>query len=308
MRCLGLDTSCYTTSAALACDDGGFVSERRLLSVPAGARGLRQSEALFQHVRQLPLILEKLRQAGPFAPDCVCASARPLDREDSYMPVFQAGLTLGRSLACALDVPFFETSHQRGHIRAALTDAGLAPGPYLALHLSGGTTDVMLRDGDALTLLGTSLDLHAGQLVDRVGVLLGLPFPAGPALEALAGDTLARGLIPVSMRGGDCHLSGAETMLSRMIREGTLPPAQIAAETYDVLARTVLRLLDGARARTGVSQALLFGGVMSSARLREMLLSRAQKRRLPLTLRFGRRDLSGDNAVGVAFLGLERMV
>lgn len=127
------------------------------------------------------------------------------------MPVFLAGDAQARSLAAALGVPCFHSTHQRGHIAAASLDSGVMPGDLLAFHLSGGTTDLLALQGDELTLLGTSLDLHAGQMVDRVGVALGLPFPAGPYLEELAVKGASSALLPVSMTDGglSCHLSGA---------------------------------------------------------------------------------------------------
>ena len=307
MIVLGLDTSCYTTSAAFAREGGGWSSYRRLLEVRAGDRGLRQSEAVFAHTRQLPDLISRLLQETEEPVGAVCASVSPADGDDSYMPVFRVGAGYGRALASALQVPFFTTTHQRGHLRAARVETGLPEGDFLALHCSGGTTDVLVsRDGE-IRRVSSSLDLHAGQLVDRIGVMLGLPFPAGPSLEKLAEGYTAQGLVPVSIDREGCHLSGAETKLIRLIREGTLPPGQIAAETYDVLCRTVLRLLQNAGEETGLSSALLFGGVMSSARLRKMLSERAAKRRLPLSLYFGKPELSGDNAVGVAHIGLERM-
>ena len=140
---LGIDTSCYTTSVALAVEDGALLSRRRLLDVEQGARGLRQSEALFQHVQRLPALLEDmLSKAGEAQIACVCASARPRDAEGSYMPVFTAGTGFARAIAASLRVPFYETSHQQGHVRAAMEGAGALPEEFLALHLSGGTTAV----------------------------------------------------------------------------------------------------------------------------------------------------------------------
>ena len=201
---LGIDTSCYTTSVALAVEDGALLSRRRLLDVEQGARGLRQSEALFQHVQRLPALLEDmLSKAGEAQIACVCASARPRDAEGSYMPVFTAGTGFARAIAASLRVPFYETSHQQGHVRAAMEGAGALPEEFLALHLSGGTTEALrVRPGLKVELLGGSNDLHAGQLVDRVGVRMGLSFPAGPALEKLARQGAAKSAFPLSHRGG----------------------------------------------------------------------------------------------------------
>lgn len=305
MLALGLDTSCYTTSAALCRADGLPRQERRLLPVAKGERGLRQSEAVFAHVRQLPQVLLPLLTENREKIDCVCASASPRDGEDSYMPVFQVGVSQGKALAAALNVPFFTTTHQRGHIAAAKYGTGLEASRFVALHLSGGTTDTLLIDGDALTPLGASCDLHAGQLVDRIGVKLGLPFPAGPYLEELAVKGENKNRVPVSFEadGLRCHLSGAEAQLMRMV-EADEARENVAAEVYGVLCRTVLRLVQAAAETSGVKDVLIAGGVASSRLLRNMLAERNEKRRTGLNLFFGRPEFSGDNAVGVALIGL----
>ena len=305
MLSLGLDTSCYTTSAALCGTEGEPVQARRLLPVPAGERGLRQSEAVFAHVRQLSEMVETVTREAWEPISCVCASVSPRDGEDSYMPVFRVGETVGRAVAASLHVPFYATTHQRGHIRAAQYGTGLTAKRFLALHLSGGTTDVLLTDGEKLTPLGTSADLHAGQLVDRVGVALGLPFPCGPYLEKLALEGKSAHAVPVSMEGLSCHLSGAEAQFMRLIAQDETKE-NVAAEVYSLLCRTVLRLLSASAEKTGVSDVLLAGGVASSRLLREMLTERNEKRRLGLRLYFGRPEFSGDNAVGAALIGLER--
>ena len=168
---LGFDTSCYTTSAAAVDEHGTVVAaERMLLPVREGQRGLRQSEAVFAHVRQMPQVMEALsRRLAGVQVVAVCASARPRDGEDSYMPVFTVGLGHASVLASTLGVPLYETSHQQGHIAAGLIGNAAPKGPFVALHLSGGTTELLdCREG-RLELLGGSEDLHAGQLVDRVG-------------------------------------------------------------------------------------------------------------------------------------------
>lgn len=308
MLALGLDTSCYTTSAALCSTDSLPRQERRLLPVPKGERGLRQSEAVFAHVRQLPKVLFPLLSENKEKIDCVCASDRPRDGEDSYMPVFQVGMSQGQALAAALNVPFFTTTHQRGHIAAAKFGTGLTADRFIALHLSGGTTDTLLIDGDKLIPVGTSCDLHAGQLVDRIGVKLGLPFPAGPYLEELAVRGENRNRVPVSFEGDGlrCHLSGAEAQLLRMI-ETDEAKENVAAEVYGVLCRTVLRLVQAAAEKNGVKDVLIAGGVASSRLLRDMLNERNEKRRTGLRLYFGRPKYSGDNAVGAALIGLEKL-
>ena len=307
---LGIDTSCYTTSAALVSVSGRLIaSSRRLLTVEAGERGLMQSQGLFQHVRNLPDMIADVMAKAPQAEIvAVSASARPRPAQDSYMPVFRAGESQARAAAALLRVPFYPVSHQEGHVRAAMVDSNIdAKSPFLALHLSGGTTEILLDEAGKLTLLGGSLDLHAGQLVDRTGVRMNLPFPAGPSLEklAMAGvqKGLVRGLIGVSIKGIDCCMAGAENKIVRWMDEGEMTQEQIAAEVFDFLCRTIERQIEAACEQTGCRQALLAGGVASSTLLRDMLERRAKKRRLNCRLCFARPELSGDNAVGVALLG-----
>ena len=304
---LGIDTSCYTTSAALVSVEGELLgSARRLLTVGEGERGLQQSQGLFQHVKNLPDMIGQVMQGAPQI-CAVCASVRPRPAEESYMPVFRAGESQARAAAALLRVPFYPVSHQEGHVRAAMVDAGIDAGrPFLALHLSGGTTEILLADQGRLTLLGGSLDLHAGQLVDRTGVRMGLGFPAGPALEKLAMQAAPQGLLGVSIKGTSCNLAGAENKIERWLAQGELSREQIAAEVFDFLCRTIERMIENACEATGARQALLAGGVASSTLLRSMLNARAKKRRLNCRLYYAHPELSGDNAVGVALLGAER--
>ncbi len=307
-RALGIDTSCYTTSVACADEQGIVFDKRTMLSVPFGQRGLRQSDGVFQHVRQLPALIEALFAAvGHDTIHSVCVSARPVDREDSYMPVFLTGLGQARALAAALGVPLRQFDHQRGHLRAALygNETLLEKERFLAVHLSGGTTDVLLVNhtrprGLAVTALGRSTDLHAGQFVDRIGVALGAPFPAGKTLEARARafDGQAERL-PCSVNGTDCSFSGAESAAQRMLAAGA-DADMLAYAVYDCLSRTLKKLLQNAVRDAGALPVLLCGGVASSLLLRELLVKDA-----PGPLYFGRSELSGDNAVGVALLGAD---
>lgn len=310
---LGFDTSCYTTSAAAVNGQGEVVAaSRMLLPVAKGQRGLRQSEAVFAHVRQMPLVMAELqKQLSPMEAQvvAVCASSKPRDGADSYMPVFTVGLGHASVLSSALNVPLYETSHQRGHIAAGLIGNEEPAGRFVALHLSGGTTELLECCEEGLKPLGGCADLHAGQLVDRVGVALNLPFPAGPALERLAAEweSPTEGIFPVSIDkdGLTCHFSGIETRAQQLIRSGEYPAERIAAEVYDVLARTVARLLDAAGRRCGAGQAMVVGGVASSLRLRRLLDERLAKLRSPVRAMFGQPCYSGDNAAGVAWIGMK---
>ena len=305
---LGIDTSCYTTSAALVSLEGEVLSSsRRLLTVEEGERGLQQSQGLFQHVRNLPQMIENVfADAAQAKVVAICASTRPRPAEESYMPVFKAGESQARAAAAMLRVPFYPVSHQEGHVRAAMVDAGVDAGkPFLALHLSGGTTEILLCDQGKIELLGGSLDLHAGQLIDRMGVKMQMPFPAGPSLEKLAMQGKAQSLIGVSIKGVNCCLAGAENKATKWLETGSMEKEQIAAEVFDFIARTVYRQIEAACELTGAKQALLAGGVASSTHLHTVLKKRAKKKGLACRLHFARPELSGDNAVGVALLGAQ---
>ena len=308
---LGFDTSCYTTSVAAVTLEGDILcSCRRLLSVEQGQRGLRQSDALFLHTRQLPELMEEMAPSiRGMQVAAVCASSRPRDDESSYMPVFLAGDAQARTLSAVLGIPFFHTTHQRGHFRAARVGTRLQDGPALFMHLSGGTTEILSCSADSLQLLGGSGDLHAGQLIDRTGVAMGLHFPAGPEVEKLAMEGWSEHRIPLSMdkEGIVCHLSGAETQVQRWLKFGTLSHEDIAAEVFDFLARTVSRMALMAEKHTGIHQILIAGGVASSSLLRDMVRNRVS-RQSDLTVYFGKNELSGDNAVGVALIGREKFL
>lgn len=303
---LGIDTSCYTTSAALVSAGRIINSERRLLSVPDGERGLRQADGVYQHIKALPEILEKLlKEAGNPAISRICVSSRPRDAEDSYMPVFQAGLSIARCIAAAQNIPLFETSHQQGHIRAAMVDSGIGEGEFLALHLSGGTTQTVKTDHCLnITPVGGTNDLNAGQLVDRTGVYLGLHFPCGPELEKLAMKGTSSSLIPLSRNGVKCSFSGAENKVKSMI-DTHLSPVNIAAEVYSFLSRSIAYLIESGCLETGVKQVLLAGGVASSHLLRTLLPERMKKLDPTIRIYWARPELSGDNACGVALIGSE---
>lgn len=306
---LGIDTSCYTTSVACV-DEKGIVYEKRtVLSVKLGQRGLRQSEGLFQHVRNLESLLpgmlacldrSQIRGIG--------VSSRPRPEADSYMPVFLAGRMAAASLGAGLGLTPYHTSHQQGHVRAAMlgNEALLEQLPILGMHISGGTTEIFTVDaGLSIRLLGGTEDLHAGQLVDRLGVAMGLPFPAGVHLEAVAraaGDTNIK--LPASVKELRCSFSGVETAARSLL--GKAQMGELALAVYDCLARTFTKLIVQAADKTGRNRILLAGGVASSGLLREMLQERLEK--ADIDLYFGDPALSTDNAVGVALLTRDRIL
>ncbi|KEO82548.1 O-sialoglycoprotein endopeptidase [Tumebacillus flagellatus] len=310
---LGIDTSNYTTSLCLIDEQGQIVrEERRLLRVEEGERGLQQSAALFQHVQNLPILMESLGTM-PQGLAAVCASTRPRRRDGSYMPVFTAGSGLGRSLAAVYGVPFLETSHQEGHIAAGEGSAETVPADhFLAVHISGGTTDLLnvrrLADGYDIEELGTSTDLHAGQFVDRVGVALGLPFPAGPHLEQLAQQSTDESVtLPSPVSGFNLSFAGPETAALRLIQSGA-NPADVARAVERCIAKGLEKTLRKAVEELGVKHLLIVGGVAANAFIRGRLQHRLEHPAVRASLYFALPRYSTDNAFGVARLGLSQLL
>lgn len=296
---LGIDTSNYTTSVALL-KDGTVLQKKKPLPVREGELGLRQSDAVFHHVAGLPEVMEAL--PGAAGVSAVGASDRPRDLPGSYMPCFSVGSGTARSVAHALGVPFYSFSHQAGHIAAALYSAqrlDLLRKRFIAFHVSGGTTEAVLAEpgGERVlrtTLLAGSLDLKGGQAVDRVGAMLGLPFPSGRALEELSGHTDVRFRIRPSMKGADCSLSGVENRCREMLLAG-----RAAEEIAAFCIQSVLAALDGmARAlisRYGELPLVFAGGVSSNGTIRDALSKK-------YGALFAAPEFSADNAAGIAVL------
>lgn len=307
---LGFDTSCYTTSVSVVTTEGEVLcNSRKLLPVESGKRGLRQNDALFFHIKQLN---EVLSAATEFTHNnrvvAVCSSTKPRNEENSYMPVFKAGDTMGRGIASVLGVPFFSTDHQTGHVYAAAYHTDIdSSEKFMAVHLSGGTSELLTVNECKIERIGGSLDLHAGQLIDRVGVAMQLPFPAGPELEKMAIQGHAQALLPTSMEqnGLFFHLSGCETKCMQWIESKQYSMEQIASEVFDLIARSVTKMIVAGEKLTGIHSVLIAGGVSSSLHIRDMILQRSQKLSRTLKVSFGDPQYSGDNAVGVALRGIE---
>jgi len=303
---LGVDTSNYTTSTALYCPEtGAMLQQKRLLPVKTGELGLRQSDALFAHVKALPELMEALFAEAPGAKvEQVAVSVRPRPVEGSYMPCFLAGESAAASVAAALGAPLYRCSHQEGHIAAALYSAGrleLLKGELIAFHLSGGTTEAVLAspEGEGLSIrqLAGSLDLKAGQAVDRVGGMLGLAFPAGRALEELALQS-SRVYDPrPSMKGADCSLSGIQNQCEKRLAEGE-PPCDVARFCLDSIYAALAAMTQQVRKICPGRPLLYAGGVLSNRIIRE--------RMAPFGGVFGLPDFSRDNAAGVAVLAAQR--
>ena len=292
---LSFDTSNYTTSCAVF-DGSDGRNVGRLLDVEAGHLGLRQSEALFQHVKHLPSVFSELDIPDELI--AVGASTKPRETEDSYMPCFLAGKSQGAVLAHSLGVPFFEFSHQQGHIAAAAWSAGhmeLLDTPHLAWHLSGGTTELLYVRPDApavqCEIIGGTTDISAGQLIDRAGVLLGLKFPSGRELDALAQQASVGSSYRAKVDGLSFSLSGIEHKMKQMIQAGA-PGPDAAYFTLLSVVRVVQDVTERALQKYGNIPVLFSGGVACNSILRRELSGGF----------FASPQCSADNALGIAIL------
>lgn len=303
MYCLGIDTSNYTTSAAVMdMVDETIIHQKKLLPVPKGSKGLRQSEALFHHTIQLPEVIENLLCDFSDEIYAIGVSDKPRDEEGSYMPCFLAGMSVARCSAALLHVPLYTFSHQAGHIAAALFSADrmdVLSEPFIAFHVSGGTTEALLVTPDEKNILSTniianSLDLKAGQVIDRVGVMLGLDFPAGAQLDLLSQNCRIPFKIKPSIKGTDCCLSGIENQCSDMLQKGSTTE-EIAAYCIDSILFALDGMVQAVLAEYGKLPLVFAGGVMSNSRIRNYM---AQK----YHAFFAQPEFSSDNAAGIAVL------
>ena len=304
---VGFDTSNYTTSASVVDGEGRVIANlKRPLPVKEGQRGLRQSDAVFEHTRNLPDILCELRSViaeEKLSPVAVGVSVTPRDAEGSYMPCFLSGKAAAYSFSAVADIPVYGFSHQNGHIMAAAYSSGemdeLLGEPFVAFHVSGGTTEVLYVEpkeaGIKVTTVGETDDINAGQLIDRVGVALGLQFPCGREMERLASEY--KGKIkkhPVCVRDMRCSLSGAENIALKIYKE-TEDPSATAAFVFDFICRTLTEMGAEAEERFGKTKVLFAGGVMSNKLMRKKLSER-------FCAYYAEPQFSADNAAGIALL------
>lgn len=301
---LGMDTSNYTTSAAVYDSESGKMTNcGKLLPVKKGTLGLRQSDAVFHHTRQLPEVIEQLNTScgGLTNIAAVGASSAPRSNENSYMPCFLCGEGLARSVSALNDIPMYRTTHQKGHILAAVYSCGhteLLNAPFIAFHVSGGTTDCLYVTPDSESVISveeisTSLDLHAGQAVDRVGTMLSLDFPCGKALEALALKSSAEFKIKPTIKDGSICLSGLENRCRDML-ERNVPHEDVARYCIEYISSSVAAMTDYAVNKLGSLPLLYAGGVMSDSIIRERFTR-------DYGAFFASPAYSCDNAAGVAF-------
>ena len=298
---LGIDTSNYTTSAAIynSADDT-VLSNKKLLPVKTGERGIRQSDAVFHHTVQLPDIIDGLDFQGKIA--AVGASDRPCDRAGSYFPCFRVGISTARAIAKITGVPIYFHSHQHGHIAAALWSGkrlDLLQNEFIAFHISGGTTESVICKPDSEKIFSTepllsSLDLNAGQVIDRVGVAMGLPFPSGKYIEELALKSDKAFKIHPFTRDGNPSLSGLENKCADMLKKGETQE-DTAKFCLDFIRASLEKMLLSVFENYGELPVVFSGGVMSNSIIRDFFTKK-------YGAVFGLPQFSTDNAAGTAIL------
>ena len=295
MKILGFDTSNYTTSIAMF-DGVDGVNCSRLLPVKPGELGLRQSDAVFSHTKSLPELSGRLfSDSGEIA--AVGVSTRPRAVEGSYMPCFMVGYSHAKLLSDCLGVPLIEVSHQQGHVAACLWSAGrldLMDKPHLAWHLSGGTTELLLVEPDGknvkCTKIGGTTDISAGQLIDRTGVMLELPFPAGKHVDALSKEASNTDVFKVKCPGLEFSLSGVQNKVQQYAQMNS--PAVTAAYALRCVCYAVQTATKNAQKQYPGLEVVFSGGVASNSMLRNVMKDAI----------FSEPAYSTDNAMGVAVL------
>ncbi len=301
MICLGIDTSNYTTSVALY-RGGEVIQKKKLLPVKPGSVGLRQSDAVFHHTQQLfELYGELAAEYDMRDVNAVGVSSRPRPVDGSYMPCFSVGFNAASIVASTLSVPLYTFSHQEGHIAAAIFSAGserLFSERFIAFHVSGGTTEAVLAEpngsGFSLELIAKTLDLNAGQAVDRVGVMLGLDFPCGRELERLALRCDEPLKVRPTLKGADCCLSGVENQCRKLYNNNS-SKEYISAYCLKFIEQTICRMTDELIKKYGSLPLLYAGGVMSNSIIRRTVQDR-------FGACFAEPEFSADNAAGIAYL------
>ncbi len=303
MYYLGIDTSNYTTSAAIYDDEKkSVVHRKKLLPVKQGECGLRQSDAVFHHVQQLPKMTEELFSEFDGDITAIGVSSKPRDLEGSYMPCFTVGHGAARVLSSVLKVPLYEFSHQNGHIAAALYSSGkaeLAEQKFLAFHVSGGTTEGVIVEPDSenifrVELVSRTLDLNAGQLIDRVGVMLGLGFPCGRELEELAMKSNAQIKAKATFKDTNCCLSGIENICRNAYDKG-MSREDISLMCLKYVEKAISGMCERVMRKYGEMPVVFAGGVMSDKIIKDNLSEK-------FTAYFAEPEFSADNAGGTAFL------
>ena len=310
---IGIDTSCYTTSiAAISLDKKVIFNKKIMLKVKDNTKGLRQSEAVFQHVNNLGEMSSDIRSILNNYNVCgVCASVKPRPLEESYMPVFTVGSNFGKLFSSLNKCPFYETHHQENHIEASLlTNKIKNEKQFLSVHMSGGTTEILLVNKESLgykiDIVGGSNDISFGQLIDRIGINMGYKFPCGKYIDEKAlecNEKIEIGL-KTSVKEGYMNLSGIENQVNKIINNHS--KEYICKLLLDTISRNLIKSLLYISEKYNIEEVVFAGGVSASKYI-SMKLKRELKKNNIIAY-FTEQEYSTDNGLGCAVIGLKNFI
>ena len=304
---LGIDTSNYTTSCAVADLNGQIIENYKiLLPVKHGENGLRQSDAVFAHIKNFEIIASNIREKhADYDIIAVGCSAYPRDCENSYMPCFLVGKAFSQMLGAIYNIDTYYFSHQMGHVQAAIYSSGVCVNDdFIAFHVSGGTTEILHvslnEETYTIEQIGGSIDLHAGQAIDRMGVKMGMKFPCGREMEARALEN--KKMLPgskICVNGLDCNISGLENIANKLFEETKDIPL-VSDFIFDFLSKTLIKLTANLRKKYKDKKIVFAGGVMSNSIIQNRLNENFED------VYFAKPEFSTDNASGIAILTMKR--
>ena len=317
MKVLGIETSCDETGIAVYDSDRGLLADclYSQVGIHASYGGVIPELASRDHIRKtLPLIKEAIKDASIKASelDGVAYTAGP-----GLVGALLVGAAIGRSLAMGWGVPAIGVHHMEGHLLAPMLEPNPPAFPFVALLVSGGHTQLVRADGiGRYELLGESLDDAAGEAFDKVGKMLGLPYPGGPHVEKLAkyGKT-GRYEFPRPMTnrpGLDFSFSGLKTFVRNTIIEqskgGELDEqtrAAIARAFQEAVVATIAIKCRRALEQTGLRSLIIAGGVSANTLLREELEISLGK--ITGQLFYAQLKFCTDNGAMIAYAGCQRL-
>ena len=308
MNVLGIETSCDETGVALFSTERGLVAHALHSQVDLHAvyGGVVPEIASRDHIRMLlPLVEQVLGKAGIERPDAIAYTAGP-----GLVGALMVGGGMANGLGLAWDCPVIPVHHMEGHLLAPMLEDEAPPYPFLALLVSGGHTMLIaVRQLGDYRLLGTTLDDAVGEAFDKTAKLLGLGYPGGPALAALAeqGDELAF-VFPRPMLkkpGFDFSFSGLKTAVMLEVRKaeaaGTLCRADVAASFQRAVVDTLVgRAIKAAKAE-GLERIVVAGGVGANKLLRQDIAARFDG-----SVYYPRMEFCTDNGAMIAIAGALR--
>jgi len=313
MRVLGIETSCDETAAAVYDDQAGLLAHELYSQVALHATygGVVPELASRDHLRKLLPLLEKtVEQGGGRATiDGIAYTCGP-----GLVGALLVGAAVARSLAYAWDLPCIGVHHMEGHLLAPLLEPEPPQFPFVALLVSGGHTLLARVEGvGRYELLGSSLDDAAGEAFDKTAKLLGLGYPGGPQLAALAEQgrpDVFRFPRPLTERPGlDFSFSGLKTAVVVALRNhGELDPqarADAARGFEEAVVDTLVIKCQRALDATGAATLVVAGGVGANRRLRARMLAMGERQGVRVV--YPRAEFCTDNAAMIALLGQLRL-